>query len=749
LPADYPFTAADNGVHTFSGVILRRAGSRYVTATDTVTGSITGSAAVNVVAAAASQFVVSTDAAAPDVAGTPFHVTVTAQYAYGNTATTYTGTVHFSSTDPQATLPADYPFTAADNGVHTFSGVVLRTTGNRSVTATDHVVTGSAPVSVVAAAASRFVVSTDAASPDVAGTPFDVTVTAQDAYGNTATGYTGRVHFSSTDPQATLPVDYPFTAADNGVHTFSGVVLRSAASQTLTAGNGGIGSVTEFPIPTANGNAHGITAGADGNLWFVEELGNKVGKVTPAGAVTEYTLPTANSQPYGITAGPDGNLWFTEGNGNKIGRITPAGAVTEFPVPTVGSNPYEITVGPDGDLWFTEKYGNMVGKITRSGVVTEFAIPTGNSSPAGITAGPDGNLWFTEESGNGVGRITPAGAVTEFPVPTGNSSPAGITAGPDGNLWFTELFGNKIGRITPAGAVTEFPVPTGGSSPTRITAGPDGNLWFTEESGNQVGRITPAGAVTEFPIPTANSQPDGITAGPDGNLWFTEVNGNQVGQITSGAPSGSTAVSVVAAAADHIAFSEPATVTAGVRFPITVTVQDAFNNTVTTYTGTVHFTATNGAHADYTFQPADQGQRTFNIAVYVAQTLGVTGTDTATGITGMTSFVITPAAADHLVFLQPPTDTAAGQTISPVSVAIVDQYGNVETGDNSDAVALSIGVDPSGGLATLSGTLTMAVVNGVATFGDLSIDMLGMGYTVHATVGGGVPDIDSDPFNII
>ncbi len=24
-----------------------------------------------------------------------------------------------------------------------------------------------------------------------------------------------------------------------------------------------------------------------------------------------------------IVAGPDGNLWFTEGGGNKIGRITP------------------------------------------------------------------------------------------------------------------------------------------------------------------------------------------------------------------------------------------------------------------------------------------------------------------------------------------------------------------------------------------------------------------------------------------
>jgi virginiamycin B lyase len=56
----------------------------------------------------------------------------------------------------------------------------------------------------------------------------------------------------------------------------------------------------------------------------------------------------------GITAGPDGNLWFTEYGGNKIGRITTAGVITEFPIPTDDSEPWGITSGPDGNLWFTE-----------------------------------------------------------------------------------------------------------------------------------------------------------------------------------------------------------------------------------------------------------------------------------------------------------------------------------------------------------------------------------------------------------
>ncbi len=46
--------------------------------------------------------------------------------------------------------------------------------------------------------------------------------------------------------------------------------------------------------------------------------------------------------------GQDGALWFTENSGNKIERITTAGVITEFPVPTSSSGPRGIVAGPDG-----------------------------------------------------------------------------------------------------------------------------------------------------------------------------------------------------------------------------------------------------------------------------------------------------------------------------------------------------------------------------------------------------------------
>jgi hypothetical protein len=167
-------------------------------------------------------------------AGTARSVTVSAFDLAGNPDPGYTGTVHFTSSDDQAALPADYTFTAADHGTHTFSAT-LRTVGMQTLTVGDSVAFASATASaqVTPAAASTFILS-GPASPVSIGQAFNVTVEALDPFGNQATGYTGAVHFSSSDAAATLPANYTFSATDQGLHTFS-VTLRTAGSQTVTA----------------------------------------------------------------------------------------------------------------------------------------------------------------------------------------------------------------------------------------------------------------------------------------------------------------------------------------------------------------------------------------------------------------------------------------------------------------------------------------------------------------------------------
>jgi hypothetical protein len=172
----------------------------------------------------------------PTTAGVAHTFTVTALNADGTVNTGYTGTVHFSSSDPQAMLPADYTFTAADQGVHTFT-VTLKTAGSQSITAID-TVTGSiagseSGIVVQPAAAVKFVLG--APSKVTHGTKFSVTLTVEDAYGNVVTGYSGTVHFSSSDSSASLPANYTFTASDAGVHTFTSMtILRKRGTQTLT-----------------------------------------------------------------------------------------------------------------------------------------------------------------------------------------------------------------------------------------------------------------------------------------------------------------------------------------------------------------------------------------------------------------------------------------------------------------------------------------------------------------------------------
>jgi predicted outer membrane repeat protein len=79
--------------------------------------------------------------------------------------------------------------------------------------------------------ATRLVLSI--AGPVSAGAALTLTVTAYDAYGNVAIGYTGTVTFVSTDPDAQLPEDYPFSASDAGTHDFVTTLYTSGSTVTL------------------------------------------------------------------------------------------------------------------------------------------------------------------------------------------------------------------------------------------------------------------------------------------------------------------------------------------------------------------------------------------------------------------------------------------------------------------------------------------------------------------------------------
>jgi hypothetical protein len=295
LPDQYQFTAADAGTHTFD-ITLRTAGPHDLRLSGPL-GTFDQNVTVDPAAADHYQF----DAPTSATAGAPFDMTFTALDPYGNVATGYTGTVHFQSNDPNpgASVPADFTFAAADAGVHTFTGgATLLTAGARTITVTpSDLPMQFASLDVNPTAASRLTLSAPATA--VAGTVGTATVTAWDPYDNRATGFTGTVQFSTTDPIADLPADYPFVAGDQGSHTFQ-VTFKEAGPQSLAVAAGGLTGDQRSGIQ--------VSAASPSQLAFVKDPVNTFIRTADPLPVTvqledPFGNPVARSVPVTLSLG--------------------------------------------------------------------------------------------------------------------------------------------------------------------------------------------------------------------------------------------------------------------------------------------------------------------------------------------------------------------------------------------------------------------------------------------------------------
>ena len=182
--------------------------------------------------------------------GASFNFTVSAVDGNNNPAYFYQGKVHFSSTDPLAGLPPD---TTLFGGLGTFPAN-LRTPGPQTITATDTAtssLTGtSSMIAVASTTPTHFSVSATASV--IPGTPFNITVTALDANNTVVVVYSGKVHFTSSDPLAALPAD---ATLSQGVGNFT-ATLATGPSQTITA--------TDTTTPSITGTSNAIAASFSG-----------------------------------------------------------------------------------------------------------------------------------------------------------------------------------------------------------------------------------------------------------------------------------------------------------------------------------------------------------------------------------------------------------------------------------------------------------------------------------------------------
>jgi FG-GAP-like repeat len=352
LPADATLVS---GVGIFSATLTHSGGSTFLTATDTQTNTVKGSIGFSVSVGPVNHFLVSWPSTA--TAAVASVGTVTAQDAYNNTVTAYSGTVGITCSDGGATLP---PNNTLGSGTRKFTAT-LNTAGNQTITATDiaaATLTGhSGTITLGGSAPATHFVLADIGSVN-AGSVLVFTVTAETSSNVTATSYTGTVTFSSNDANTSVKLPANATLV-NGVGVFSATLVTATSTATVTA--------TDTVASSITGSTTSITV----NPAAMNHIG-----VTAPGAVTsglQFSMTCTAYDAYGnVATGSTDSVTFTTSDG--------AGSVnsgeTQFSSGLVTVSATLLTAGNQTITGTTQTAGYTAtsSNISVSVVATKFIV---------------------------------------------------------------------------------------------------------------------------------------------------------------------------------------------------------------------------------------------------------------------------------------------------------------------------------------------------------------------------------------
>ena len=557
-------------------------------------------------------------------AGVPVPVTIRAVDANGAIVPTFTGTITVSTSGPLGSSTS-YAFTSADAGVLTVS-IPVYSVGAQTITASAPLLSSaSQSITVTAAPANRLAVT---ALPNaVAGSPTTFMVVATDMFGNMVANYTGTAHFTSSDPQADLPADYTYTAADGGSHTFTGT-LKTAGNQVFkaadtaalslignsngvlvtpiegvslsTSGGGGFIGVAHAVTVNArdiygnvatsyNGTAHLTSSNPNTIVGADAVIVNGAGTIT----ITPMTLGTQTLTVTGALLGASASITVTPGWPVRF-------TMTAIPATIAG-------VGQSFSVTAFDAFGNVSNVYTGIVVFSSSDIQAGLPASYAFTAADAGSHTFSValrtaglQSFTMRDSILAAVTVTQSGIAVGSAAPVSISV--------TALHGVVAGTaqtVTVSGKDAFGNIATAyrgtiafGSS--DLLAGLPANYTFTAADAG----------THDFSVVLKTSGLSVVTVQDTANATNPSYNFMQRD------------IPVTPSAAVGFALRAPSNVTANVAFLFTVQAVDAFGNVVNGYRGKVHFTGPSGVPLDYTFTAADAGKHVFSI------TLTATGTQT-------------------------------------------------------------------------------------------------------------------------
>src|SRR5213078_3219703 len=391
-------------------------------------------------------------------------------------------------------------------------------------------------------------------------------------------------------------------------------------------------------------------------------------------------------------------------------------------------------ISPAVKVQALDAFGNVATGFTGAVAIALGSNPGGStlSGTTPVAAVSGVATFFVSLNKAGTGYTLAASAGGFAPV---TSTAFDITPGTATQLAFTVQPSNTVAgaAITPPVQITALD-PAGNPVPSFTGS-------VTVALGNNPGGSTLSGTTT--------------VAAVNGVATFVDLSLNKTGTgywltaTATGLNATSSSFNIIAGTATQLVFgTQPGTTVAGQQITPAVKVRalDALGNVATGFTGaiTVALGSNPGSATLSGTTPvaAVSGVATFFVSLNKAET-GYTLTASAGGFAPVTStaFDITPGTATQLAFTVQPSNTVAGAAISPaVQVTALDPAGN-PVPSFTGSVTVALGSNPGG--STLSGTTTVAAVNGVASFSPLTLDKTGTGYALTTTATGLSPATSS------
>lgn len=284
--------------------------------------------------------------------------------------------------------------------------------------------------------------------------------------------------------------------------------------------------------------------------------------------------------------------------------------------------------------------------------------------------------------------------------------------------------------------------------PSAVIAGQPFGLTIAAEDAGGIVDTTYSGNVTLAP---ANTPSEGSLGGTlnlafsDGLAGFTgltidtanvhyDIQASSAGLSPLAQP---VSLGVTAETATQLVLTAqpPSTVAAGSNFGLTVSAEDQFGNVDPNFGNEAVANLNNpggvilGGNLNL---PMTEGVVTYSGLTIDNAGIGYTLQVSSSGLTSVSTsaFSVTALNATRLVVTsQPPSTLIAGAGFG-LTVSPEDPYGNVDPTFTGD-VAVALASGPAGDI--LTGTNTVTVVDGAATFSGLILNEVGTGYTLLAT----------------